>query len=93
MVNCLTLEQVVAMYLINRIDILQIDAEDYDYQIIKSLDFTKISPRSIIYEHAGLAKLDKEQCDNYLRSMGYSILIDKSDTLATKENMNYWISR
>jgi FkbM family methyltransferase len=81
-VNCITFNDLVAKYNPDRIDLLQLDAEEYDYEIIKSIDFQKVKPMNIIYEHAGLSGNDKTECEIFLKNLGYKIFPDESDTLA-----------
>jgi hypothetical protein len=68
---------------ISEIDLLQIDAEGYDYEILKSIDFSTWSgPRLINYERVLL--LDQEdECRAMLKAAGYKLALRGQDTLAT----------
>jgi FkbM family methyltransferase len=52
------IETIVEKYKLKEIDILHIDTEGYDFEIIKSIDFNKICPSILIYEHKHLSKLN-----------------------------------
>lgn len=64
------------------IDLLQIDAEGYDYEIIRSIDFDSVKPAIIHYEHMVLSQADRNACLELLASHGYRFLLQDNDTLA-----------
>lgn len=72
-VNCLTLNKLIQKHKIIKTDVISIDAEGYDYQIIKQLNFKKIAPKLIVFEHGHLNNKDKEKCFSFLRKNGYSV--------------------
>jgi len=82
-VNCVTLENLILKYDIKNINMLMIDAEGYDSEIIKTINFNKVKPLNIVYEHTHLSKKEKIECKNYLKSAGYNLFEDISDTLAS----------
>ncbi len=81
-VKCITFDNLIRKYNVKNIDLLQIDAEGYDYEIIKSIDFSKIKPKMIFYEHSHLNSKDMQECRNFLRKKGYSLIKKGPDTLA-----------
>lgn len=84
-VKCLTLDAIANKYNIVKIDFLQIDAEGYDFEIIKMFDFQKFSPLFIHYESKRLQKNDKIECEKLLIDKGYILFrADKSNTGAIK---------
>jgi FkbM family methyltransferase len=62
---------------INKIDLLILDCEGYEFQILKKINFAKIKPQVIRYEYAHIA--NKEECDSYLTQQGYRIEFCKHD--------------
>ena len=50
-VNCTTFRKLVRKHKFSEVHLLQIDTEGYDYEIIKSIDFTKTRPDVIIVEY------------------------------------------
>ncbi|MDF1607365.1 FkbM family methyltransferase [Hoeflea sp. YIM 152468] len=67
-----------------RIDLLQIDTEGFDFQIIKSIDLNTIKPEIIRYEHILLSESDKEACLAHLASYGYRFVLEDMDTVAIR---------
>ena len=64
------------------VDLLQIDAEGCDYQIIRALDFAKVKPTVIRFEHAILSSRDRNACLALLAEQGYRFLLEDVDTTA-----------
>lgn len=78
----ITLSEVIKQNNLNKINLLQIDTEGYDYQIIKSIDFSLIKPEIIHYEHRHLKKTEIKKCHTLLESFNYKIKQLKFDTIA-----------
>ena len=64
------------------IDLLQIDAEGFDFEIIRSIDFARVKPAIIHYEHMVLSQADRNACLELLAGHGYRFLLEDSDTTA-----------
>ncbi len=64
-----------------KIDYLQIDTEGYDWEILKMLDFSRVKPPIIKYEHVNLEKADLIASKKLLIDQGYSIFKEGIDTL------------
>lgn len=62
---------------IQHIDLLLLDCEGYEYEILKTIDFTSIKPKIIRYEYAHIP--DKIGCDEFLKSKGYRIKFCRHD--------------
>jgi len=80
---------------ISHLDLLQIDAEGYDYELIKLFlqNSFKIKPRVIIYEHCHLSEEDHEKCKRYLINNNYITKQFCGDTAALlKSNKPYFHS-
>jgi len=69
-------------YNITNIDLLIIDAEGYDYKIIKAITFIIIKPKVIIYEHSHLDEFSKTESSKFLSNIGYEIRFTPEDTIA-----------
>lgn len=65
-----------------KIDLLQIDAEGFDFEIIRSIRFDRVKPRIIRYEHALLSNSDRNECLRLLSEQGYRFLLEDRDTMA-----------
>jgi FkbM family methyltransferase len=64
------------------IDLLQIDAEGFDYQIIRSVDLARVRPAIIHYEHMVLSQPERNACLELLARHGYRFLLEDNDTIA-----------
>lgn len=84
-VPCITLETLLTRHQVSRIDLLQVDVEGYDFEIIKLINFEKIRPRLIRYEHRHLRPRDKHACRALLARHGYRIFEMQFDTAAALE--------
>jgi FkbM family methyltransferase len=84
LVPCTSLNNLIKKYRMSQIDVLQIDAEGCDYDIIRDLDFSEISPLIIQFEHGGLAPRDVTRAVDCLDSHGYHVLYGgyQIDTIA-----------
>ena len=80
-VNSLPLGLLLERHELRDLDLLQIDAEGYDYEILKTLDFNQHKPRFINYERALLDE-DEPACRQMLMSHGYVLMDSRIDTLA-----------
>jgi FkbM family methyltransferase len=87
-VQCRTMESLLREYGVERIDILQIDTEGYDYIILKSFDFERFRPSIVHYEHQHLSRADIAAAEGLLRSQGYRLRRDAYDTLAVRLAQN-----
>jgi FkbM family methyltransferase len=58
---------------IDNVSLLAIDTEGFDYQILKSIDFKKIRPKIIEFEHSHLSEDDERASYNLLSSNGYQL--------------------
>ena len=88
-VMCVTFDELIDKYNLKEIDLLQIDAEGYDYKILKSINFEKIKPKYINYERVLLQK-QESACRNLLLLNNYRIHDHGQDSLCV---LDYNISR
>jgi len=86
-VRCETLMSVLERNGVGRIDVLHIDAESYDYQILKQLDFKRFRPKLILFEHRHLSIGDRNAATSLLSGAGYSLVnCGTMDTIAVRRN-------
>lgn len=64
--------------------LLAIDTEGFDYEIIKMLDFNRISPELVIYEEVNLSVSAAAECRSYLEDHGYLCRAIGKDVVATR---------
>lgn len=72
---------------INRVDLLQIDVEGYDYEIIKLFDFSKYEPIMVVYENRHLSQSDTTECELFLERKGYIVTNYGSNTCAFRASL------
>lgn len=82
-VNGLTMSSLIEKYQLNKIDLLQIDTEGYDYIILKTFPFDKFKPKVIRYEYVCLKDKVQESI-NFIQSNGYKTYFseDGADIIA-----------
>ncbi|GAB3198825.1 FkbM family methyltransferase [Pontibacter aydingkolensis] len=82
-----SLKQLLKKNQINRIDILHIDTEGYDWKILSQLDFEKYKPEIILYEHKHLSKKEKKASINSLKKHNYTIFKLGGDFLGCNRSL------
>lgn len=81
-IPCLTFDTLFKQLDIERVDLLQIDAEGYDNQIINLFDFARFKPAIVRFEHLWLTPADWDECLTLLIAHGYKITHTHQDTIA-----------
>ncbi|MBL7058361.1 FkbM family methyltransferase [Patescibacteria group bacterium] len=81
-VNCVSIEGLLDKYCQKVVDIIHIDAEGYDYQILKKIPFSKIKPSVIVFESIHLTTDEITNSKTLLTKNGYKIVQDGPNLLA-----------
>ena len=85
-VNCISIDKLIQKYKINKIDILIIDAEGFDYEILKSINFKKLKPQIIRFEHgirdSVMSNAKFTEICNILNKHKYQIIPESYDATA-----------
>jgi FkbM family methyltransferase len=84
-INCISPETLIQKYGLHKIDWLQIDAEGYDFEIIKMMKIEKTTPRVIVYEHSHLSADDQATCIDHLTGNNYAVTGIKENTIAMRK--------
>jgi FkbM family methyltransferase len=71
-VTCLTFAMLLERHGLTHVDLLQIDAEGYDYEILRTVDFQRVRPTFINYERV-LLHDDEPACRAMLEAAGYAL--------------------
>lgn len=75
-------------YNITHLNILNIDTEGYDYEILKTIDFSFVKPSVIIYEHRHLSTEDYKASIQLLNKHDYILFSEFGcDTLAVSASL------
>ena len=81
-VNCTTIQDLLNKHSFSKLDLLQIDTEGYDYEIIKTIDFSKLKPTMISFESEHLSELAYKECIDLLSKEGYKTTQIDRDSVA-----------
>jgi FkbM family methyltransferase len=81
-VSCHTVMSALAAAQLDRVDLIQIDAEGHDWPIIRSIDFSVIRPAILRFEYRNLHHRDADACLAFLDSHGYRFFIEPRDIVA-----------
>jgi len=87
-VPALTLASLLDKHRVERVDILQIDTEGFDFEIIKMIDFKRMKPEIIHYENNFLNARQKSECSRILDEQNYAVLNLGIDTIAYLQPSN-----
>ena len=83
-VECLTIPELLERCGLDGVDLIQIDAEGYDYEIIKSIDFEQLTPAIVRFEFAHFSRQDLDECLEMMAKLGYRFLVENKDVIAVK---------
>jgi FkbM family methyltransferase len=83
-VPCHTVESALRTAALDNVDLIQIDAEGYDWPIIRSVDLKRIRPRIMRFEYRHMSDEDADACLAHLASHGYRFVIESKDIIAIR---------
>ncbi len=81
-VHCVSLADLLAKHAVERLDLLSIDTEGHDYTILQQIDFDRLKPSLILYEHQYIDPADRACWEEKLRGLGYALTRHLGNTLA-----------
>jgi FkbM family methyltransferase len=81
-VECISFATLLQQAETAKVDLLQIDAEGYDFAILNLIDFKQTRPSIIAYEHAHMSKEEEEETAAKLVGEGYQLARGQLDTVA-----------
>jgi FkbM family methyltransferase len=88
-VQCVTFDTLLDKAMGRQVDLLQIDAEGYDLAILKMINFSRMHPAIVCYEHANLSKAQQDEAASLLFDRGYRLTRDSLDTIAYKPHESF----
>jgi FkbM family methyltransferase len=65
---------------IDRVDLLLVDTEGYDWELLRSIDLARVRPRLVVYEHFHLSPDDRRDCRERFAALGYLVMEEGFDT-------------
>ena len=81
-VPTMSFKTLLSKHRVSHVDLLQIDAEGFDYEIIRMFDYSVAKPAIIRFEHIHLTRAHLRECTRLLRSLGYRLAKNQIDTVA-----------
>lgn len=78
-VTCVTFEELMSRHGLERVDLLQIDVEGFEYEILKTIDFTKFPIRFLNYERVLLGENQSKTLE-LMRASGFETIDHGQDT-------------
>jgi len=70
-VPCTTMDSLCRRHGLGGVDLLFIDTEGYDYEILRTVNFSTLRPRVLVYEHIHLSPADRQAARDLLTQQGY----------------------
>jgi FkbM family methyltransferase len=83
---CLPLSAVCTKHDVDRLDLLFCDAEGYDYEVLKTLDWERTPPRLVVWEHQHLSESDAGAARRLLEAHGYDVHALSKDSVALRSD-------
>jgi len=83
-VPLMSIDTLLAMTKGRAVDVLKIDTEGHDLEILKSVNFSKMSPSLILAEQANLSRNDKIRMADILLRQDYNVAMTSLDMLGYK---------
>lgn len=88
-IQTLTFDKLIEQYNISEINGLFIDAEGFDYNLIRMFNFKEYKPGLVMFEHQHMTETEEWELIDMFRDMGYSIFRGDYNTLAHRpENLD-----
>ncbi len=84
-IQCSSFDTLITENGVDRVDLIHIDTEGYDYEVLKMFPFCTFQPKIVIFEHSHLSQEDKKSARQMLEGKGYELKYYGADTLALKE--------
>ena len=83
-ITCIPLPELLRKHNVQKIDLIHIDTEGYDFEVIRQIDFDTFDPLIILFEHKHLCESDLNKCLGRLFNKGYSLIQEGGNTIAFK---------
>jgi FkbM family methyltransferase len=83
-VPVITFPRLLEKHAVERVDLLQVDTEGFDYEVLRMAFAAGVLPPMLRYEHKHLGGGTKARCKRMLVEHGYEFICYASDTLAMK---------
>jgi FkbM family methyltransferase len=81
-VPCVTFETLCTRLGVTELDLVHVDAEGYDFEVLKLIDFGRLRPALVIFENYHMDSATYAAASQLLQGFGYELLDEGMDTLA-----------
>lgn len=81
-IEAITFDDLCTRLSVKRVDYIQSDCEGYDYEILRTIDLKKHTPKIINFESGHLSDQDRKACEGMLENAGYQWFRHGIDTCA-----------
>jgi hypothetical protein len=81
-VECITFQTLCERNAVERIDLVHVDTEGFDYEVMRMIDLRRYQPLVLLYEHKILSDEDRLAAQDLVRGHGYAAREVGGDTLA-----------
>lgn len=92
-VRCLTFDSLLRSHAVERVDLVVIDTEGYDWEVVRHIDLAAAAPDLLIYEHFHLSPEDRVACGRHVASFGYDIKEEGFDTYCLSRRADQTLRR
>jgi len=92
-VECISFDTLLKKTQGRDVDILQIDTEGYDFTVLNLIDFSRLKPSIICYEHVHMSKAQQNEAAKLLFEQGYRLMKDNLDTIAYRSQQTFGFRR
>ena len=86
-VNAITFKNLVDKHSIKKIDFIQIDAEGYDYEILKMIPLSDFEVDFVMFENRHLSNHDYKSAIKMLKKTGFRVGTKYKDTIAVRKEI------
>ncbi len=83
-VDCLRFPELIRRHHVQKIDLLHVDTEGYDFRILSQVDLNTYHPLVVIMEHVHLSSQEKLAASILLAKQGYHVTATAMDYFAKK---------
>lgn len=80
-VECVTVKMLIERNDVKCLNLLQIDAEGYDWIVLQQFDFARFRPKVVLYERKHLSESDQKASREKMESAGYNVKALETDFL------------
>lgn len=86
-ISTVSFSSLLAKHNINKVDLVHIDTEGYDFEILKLIDFKKLGTVIVLYEYVHLSLTDFIKSLRLMRSNGFEVFASGLDIVCVKKTL------